>query len=177
MSAATEVPRGTVWLRAAQIGLASGAAILCVGLLAWWTQTAMLAPPLGATAYLCFRAPTAIASAPRNVLVGHAIALVAGWLALAAFGADELAPALSGHFTAAHAGASAAAILLTVAVMIGVGIEHPPACATTLVVALGLLKRPEQLGALEFGALVVTSLAFTLQRARGKRYPLWAPRL
>jgi hypothetical protein len=119
--------RRAVVRRSATIGAASGVAILCVGLLAWWTRSAMLAPPLGATAYLCFRAPTAIPCAPRNLLLGHAIGLAAGWVALQASGAAELAPALSGAFTLHHAAAAALAMFLTVALMIGLGVEHPPA--------------------------------------------------
>lgn len=176
MSFPHRLPAATVWLRATLIGLASAAAILAVGALAWWTQAAMLAPPLGATAYLCFRAPAAVACAPRNVLLGHALALLAGWVSLLAGDAASLPPALAGDFTLAHAEASALSILLTVTLMAGLGIEHPPACATTLVVALGVLRTPPQLAALELGALVITALAWATHRARGVAYPTWAPR-
>jgi len=163
--------------RAAAIGAASGAAIFCAGFLAWWTQSAMLAPPLGATAYLCFRAPTAIPCAPRNLLLGHAVGLAAGWVALWMTGALDLASALSGVFTLQHAAAAALATALTVAAMIALGIEHPPAGATTVVVSLGLLKTFDQLLALELGALVIVTLAFCVHRARGVQYPVWGPRL
>jgi CBS domain-containing membrane protein len=169
--------RLSVARRATTIGAASGAAIFCAGSLAWLTQSAMLAPPLGATAYLCFRAPTAIPCAPRNLLLGHALGLAAGWVGLWITGAIDLAPALSGVFTLQHAAAAAIATALTVALMIGLGIEHPPAGATTVVVSLGLLKTFEQLAALELGALVIVTLAFVVHRARGVQYPVWGPRL
>jgi len=169
--------RLSVARRSASIGAASGAAIFCAGFLAWWTESAMLAPPLGATAYLCFRAPTAIPCAPRNLLLGHALGLAAGWVGLWVTGALDLAPALSGVFTLQHAAAAAVATALTVALMIGLGIEHPPAGATTVVVSLGLLKTFDQLLALELGALVIVTLAFGVHRARGVQYPVWGPRL
>lgn len=163
--------------RAAAIGAASGAAILFAGLLAWWTQNAVLAPPLGASAFLCFRAPTAIPCAPRNLLLGHAVGLGAGWLALWATGAIDLAPALSDVFTLRHAVAASLAMASTVTLMIVLGVEHPPAGATTVVVALGMLKTPGELAALQAGALLIVALAFVTHRARGVRYPVWGPRL
>jgi CBS-domain-containing membrane protein len=51
-------------------------ALMFVGSIALLGAAPMIAPPIGATAFLCASAPTAPASSPRNVLYGHAIGLV-----------------------------------------------------------------------------------------------------
>ena len=109
---------------------------------AWLTGQPLLAPPLGATAFLALAVPLAPSSAPRNMLYGHAIGLAAGFLALQLTGAGELPSALAHGFTFNHVLACALALMFTAAGTEGLGCSHPPAGATTLVVALGLLPAP-----------------------------------
>jgi CBS domain-containing membrane protein len=88
-------------------------ALMFVGSIALLGAAPMIAPPIGATAFLCASAPTAPASSPRNVLYGHAIGLVCGYVSAMLFGAWDLGAALAGSMTSAHVFASSLALAST----------------------------------------------------------------
>jgi len=146
-----------------------------VGLLAWATGAPVLAPPLGATALLCFQLPLVPASSPRHVFCGHALGMLCGWLALWVTGGLGQPAALAGL---GLPGVLAASLALgaTMLVMGACRCVHPPAGATTLVVSLGLLQQPLDLAALLGGGLAVAAIAQAFHRLRGVDYPLWSPR-
>jgi predicted short-subunit dehydrogenase-like oxidoreductase (DUF2520 family) len=56
------------------------------GLAAYFTGQPFLFPSLGPTAFLFFEQPMAEMSSPRNTLIGHLVAVLAGALSLAVFG-------------------------------------------------------------------------------------------
>jgi CBS domain-containing membrane protein len=146
-----------------------------VGTMALFGGPPMIAPPLGATTFICASAPTAPAAAPRNVLYGHAIGLAAGWLSAELFGVWKIGPALAGSMCAPHVLASSLALALTTGFMLRWRCHHPPAGATTLVVALGVVKQPIGLLQLELGAAAVVVFATVWHRMRGVHYPTWKP--
>lgn len=146
-----------------------------LGLLAWATRAPVLTPPLGATALLCFQSPTAPASSPRSVVCGHALGLLCGWLALLATGTLGQ-PATLTELSLARVIGVALALAATMLLMNAWNCLHPPAGATPLVVALGLLQEPIELAALMGGAIVVAGFALAWHRARGVDYPFWSPR-
>lgn len=146
------------------VAVASGAVVLITGLIAWTLNAPALAPPLGVTAFLCFRDPTGLSSNPRNMIGGHALGLASGWAALLVSGSAALPDALSGGFTLRHALGSALAITLTAASTDGLRFPHPPAAATTLVVSLGLLRDPLHVAAFSGGVLVTTATCHLLGR-------------
>lgn len=150
-------------------------AMALVGLLAWGTRSPFLAPPLGATALLCFQLPMVPSSSPRNVTCGHAIGLLCGWLALWSTGALELPTTLS-TLGLPNVVAVALALGSTMLLMNACKCVHPPAGASTLVVSLGLLKQPLDVAALCVGGMAVALIAFVFHRLRGVDYPFWAPR-
>ena len=157
------------------VAAGSSASIALVALLSWACGEALLAPPLGVTAFLCLAVPLVPSSCPRNVVLGHALGLASGWVALQLSGAMALPPALAGGFTTAHVASAAIAIFLTVLATEGLSLSHPPAGATTLIVALGVLRTPGQLAFVLLGAGAVAALAFLLLRAARVPYPAWAP--
>jgi len=55
-------------------------------------------------------------------------------------------------------------------------VPHPPAGATTLIVSLGILARPEQLAVLMIGVVLLLAQGFVINRLAGLDYPLWSPR-
>jgi CBS domain-containing membrane protein len=59
------------------------------GLAAYFTGQPLLFPSLGPTAFLFFEQPMAEMSSPRNTLIGHLVAVLAGALSLAVFGLLE----------------------------------------------------------------------------------------
>ena len=144
-----------------------------LSLLAVITRVPLIFPSVGPTAYELFFRPRSQASTPHNTLIGHLIGLVCGyaaWRLLHAPPAGSLENALFDWHTVL---AAALAMGVTAALMILLDASHPPAGATTLIVALGLITRPEYLVILELAVLIVTVQAFCVNRLAGLPYPLW----
>lgn len=127
------------------------------GAVAWLTGLPALFPSLGPTAYVLACRPGAPESRPRRVVGGHAIGVVAGlacYALLAAGGSVATTPPPGSLAGLRLAAAGVASVGLTTAGMLGTDLRHAPACATTLIVSLGLLSTPRE-GALIIGSVVV----------------------
>ena len=55
-------------------------------------------------------------------------------------------------------------------------VPHPPAGATTLIVSLGILREPWQLGVLMVAVFLLVVQGFAINRLAGLDYPVWSPR-
>ena len=150
------------------IGIMSAAALL--------TGAPFVFPSLGPTAFLLFYTPTTAAASPRNTVLGHLVGAAAGYLALLAFGLQDSGPALSETVSAARVGAAALSLAATSGVMVWLRVPHPPAGATTLIVSLGILREPWQLGVLMLGVLLLTVQGLVINRLAGVPYPWWSAR-
>ncbi|HXF36389.1 MAG TPA: HPP family protein [Actinomycetota bacterium] len=133
-------------------------------------------PSLGPTAFLLFYTPQAPTACPRNTLVGHLIGVGAGYFSLAALGLLHQGPALAEGVTAARVAAAALSLGLTAGLMAWLKVPHPPAGATTLIVSLGILTEPVQLGVLMLGVALLLLQGIAINRLAGVDYPLWSPR-
>jgi CBS-domain-containing membrane protein len=149
-------------------------ALMALGALA--TGEPLVFPSLGPTAFMLFYQPTSPAACPRNVLLGHLIGIVAGYVSLVAFGLRHAEPALAGGLTLAWVGSAAMSLALTSGAMVWLRVPHPPAGATTLIVSLGIIPRPGQLVALGAAILLLVLQALVINRLSGIAYPIWAPR-
>jgi hypothetical protein len=136
---------------------------LLVGLavVAWVSGRPYLFPSLGPSAYAMAVSPSAATSQSQRVFGGHFLGVVAGLVAyhLLAPGLSvtELPPALT--FDSFRLAASAVVALgLTSVSMLATDLRHAPACATTLIVALGLLTTPTEAGII-LSAILALSLA------------------
>lgn len=139
--------------------LHTGVLIAVVGALAWATGLPALFPSLGPSAFVLATFPESEASDPRRVIGSHALGAAAGLATyhLVASGVvvtSQIAPFSLVGLQLAVSGVGA--IVLTVAGMLHFGVRHPPACATTLIVALGLLPTFFE------GALIVAAVAVLL---------------
>ena len=150
------------------IGLMAAAAVA--------TGAPFIFPSLGPTAFLLFYTPTQPAASPRNTLGGHLIGVLAGYLALVVFGLTTRGPALAEGVTWTNVGAAALSLGLTSGAMVWCKVPHPPAGATTLIVSLGILRTPWQLGVLMLAVCVLVLQGLVINRLAGIDYPLWAPR-
>lgn len=139
------------------------------------TDEPLIFPSLGPTAFLIFSAPHAPSASPRNAVVGHLIGTLAGYLSLLAFGLVGAGPAIE-HVTAARVGAAALSIGLTFGAMIVLDTPHAPAGATTLIISLGLLTGPFELGMLMLGVVLLVAQGYVVNRLAGVDYPAWSPR-
>lgn len=117
----------------------------------------MLFPSLGPSAFVLATFPESEVSNARRVVLAHGFGVLAGYITyhglaygvvitgpIAPFSPEGLRLVLSGI----------GAIVLTVGAMLFFEVRHPPACATTLIVALGLLPTFTQ-GVLIMIAVVV----------------------
>ena len=124
--------------------LHTGLLVAAVGVLSWVTGLPALFPSLGPSAFVLAMFPDGEASDPQRVVGSHVLGVAAGLLTyhLLASGVvvtNRIAPLSADGFRLAVSGVGA--IVLTVTSMLQFRVRHPPACATTLIVALGVLPR------------------------------------
>ena len=146
-----------------------------VGLIAHLAHLTFLYPSLGPTAFIVFFAASSRQAAPRNVVCGQVIGVLAGIAAVAALGLREV-PVDLADISIRRLLASLIALALTFVVMTWLGVEHAPAAATTLIVALGLVRSFTDFAAVVAAIVCTTVLAFIINRAFKLPYPMWKPR-
>lgn len=151
----------------------SAVAIVIAGLVALLTRQPWLFPSLGPAIMLHVEKPDAPESSPRNTLIGHLVALLAGYALLVVTGLADHPPALQEGVSMPRIIAAAGSLAVTAAVLVLVRSPHPPAGATTLIVSLGLLKTPTQLVVAFAAVLLVTLVDLLFNRATGRQMPLW----
>lgn len=141
------------WVR--QAGRA-GALLAGLGGVVWTSGLPFLFPSLGPTAYLFATNPEAPESQPRRVVGGHAIGVAAGLIAYHLVAGDVVLTAATGPGTLASlrlAVSGVVAVGLTTVGMLATDTGHAPACATTLIVSLGILSSPLE------GVIIVLAVA------------------
>lgn len=158
----------------AYLFIASGVSIAIIGWGAMLTHSPLVFPSLGPTAFMLFAAPLIIESSPRNVFCGHLIGVLSGVLALAAFGLLQAAPDLE-DITWTRLAAVTLALALTLALMTWLGVQHAPAAATTLIVALGLIQDLPHLVSMMVAVVALIVVAAVVNRLHGVRTPVWSP--
>jgi len=157
--------------------LAVGGQLLAVGLIALAAGEPWLFPSLGPTVYLQAEEPSGSSSRFYNTTVGHLIGFVAGLVAVLALGASSSPSVLaSKEITLDRVAAAAIAGALTMLGLALLKASHPPAAATTLLVALGGIS-PTWRGAgmIAAGVLVVAVLGLALRYLRLVVFPPPAP--
>ena len=158
----------------AYVLLTSAISIGILSSLAALTDQPFVFPSLGPTAFLLFYAAMGTQSAPRNVFCGHLLGVLAGYLALVLFGLTGVGPNLE-DVTWPRVGAVTVALCLTLSLMVWLKVPHAPAGATTLIVALGLMRTPGQLFVLMVAVVLMILQGLAINRLAGLPYPLWAP--
>jgi CBS-domain-containing membrane protein len=165
--------------RTAQALFAFANGLLSLGLLstlAWLTHHPLLFPSLGPTAFLLFYSPLLAAASPRNTLLGHLVGVACGYGSLALFGLTEAPPALVTGVDAPRIGAASLSLAATSGLMVLLAVEHPPAGATTLIISLGLIRRPDQLVTLMIAVTLLCLQGWVINRLAGLPYPTWRHR-
>jgi CBS domain-containing membrane protein len=152
-------------------------AIALSGTWAWAVKEPLVFPSLGATAFLIFETPMAEVGSPRNTIIGHFVGVAAGAFSLVIFGLWEAPSVYTTGVSPARIGAIAVAVALTGGILRLLRAAHPPAGATTIIVASGLLAKPHQLVDVLVGVVLLTIAGWLLNRSMGVPAPRWgAPR-
>jgi hypothetical protein len=150
--------------------VAGGAAAMSV--VAWIAGVPAVVPSLGPSLFLAAALPGQRESAPATLVVGHAIAVIATIGTLAAFGLLGAPPAFVAGVTVARMVAIPVALALTLAGMLAVGRFHAPAGATTLLVALGVVRPGGDLAVLvaatAYVGLIVALFPWAASRLAGR---------
>lgn len=128
-------------------------------------------PSLGPTAFLLFLTPRAAVAKPRNALIGHAIGIICGYMALVVTGLAHAPSIMSEGVTTPRILASGLALALTGAIMVIAKSPHPPAGATTLIIALGFIIKPLHLVIIEVAVGVLILQALAIYRLAGINAP------
>ncbi len=152
-------------------------ALAVSGLAAYLFKQPLLFPSLGPTALLFFEQPLAALSSPRNTLIGHLVAILAGALSLALFGLLDHPSILVEGVTLSRTGAAALSLALTGAVLLLLRSSHPPTGATTLIVSLGLLQAPREMVMLMIGVVILTVVGWLINRLLGVPMPVWSTKV
>lgn len=153
--------------------IASGVLILLVGLLGLAAHQPWLFPSLGPTAFLQAELPKLPSSKFYNIVVGHLLGLGSGLLAVALFGANQAPSVLTtGALTTPRVWAAVLAVILNLFLVLLLKASHPPAAATTLLVALGGFKPTlHDVITVIMGVLIVATAGEILRQVRLKSTP------
>jgi len=156
--------------------ITGSAALGIISLAAWLTKLPLLFPPLGPSAFILFYTPMSEQASPRSVFVSHAMGVSAGFAALWIM--NWIFPD-AGLLTTTSLGVpriltTALAMALVSVGMIGMRCPHPPAAATTLIVATGFLVEPAHvLGLMGAVSLLILEAIFFIRLQAGLPYPFW----
>lgn len=151
--------------------------LLAIGLSGTWAyvlKEPLIFPSLGATAFIIFETPMAEVASPRNTMIGHTVAVLAGAGSLAIFGLLDRPSLYVAGVTPARVAAIALAVALTGGALRVLRSAHPPAGATTIIVASGLLATLHDMVFLLIGVLLLTVAGWCLNHLLGVPSPRWA---
>jgi CBS-domain-containing membrane protein len=131
-----------------------------VGLLAWATGRPFVFPSLGPSGYV-LATTSSEATTPRRVVGGHLVGLGAGFFTYHTLAPGLLITTTTPPFALAQlrlVASGVVAVALTTGGMLRTDLVHPPACATTLIVALGLLSTPSEAGIVVASVLLLAGV-------------------
>jgi CBS-domain-containing membrane protein len=150
--------------------LSAGALILVVGLLGVLAGQPWLVPSLGPSAVLVALTPSHPTARAWNTIVGHAIGILGGFAAVALTGAASAPTVLGDHqLVAVRVLAAAIAMAITILGCELARASHPPAAATTLLVALGSIATLQQSLVVLTGVLFLAVMGEVLRIVRRER--------
>lgn len=142
----------------AREGFHAGALLTVAGSVAWVTGEPFIFPSLGPSAYVLATGRGTRATRPQRVLGGHIVGVIVGLAAYHSLASgvavDSVPPSSVDGLRIAASG-----VLLVTFTTFGMSVtrtNHAPACATTLIISLGLLPTVRQ------GAIIVVAVGVLL---------------
>ncbi len=152
-----------------------GLSILAIGFFSWIINLPLTFPAIAPSAFILFATPTTDSAAPRSIILGHFSGMASGWAAW------HLVSAVVGEPVSIQSGGLAAVVSASLALGVTCGLlirlscPHPPACSSSLIIAVGGVT--DWLGILVIAVAVVwiTLQAVAVNRLAGVRVPTWSP--
>ena len=151
-----------------------GLAILTIGVFAWIADIPLIYPALGPTAFILFATPTTPAAAPRSIILGHFLGLASGYAVW------HLVSLVAGAPVSAQAGgwplflSASLGLAVICALLVWTSCPHPPACASSLVVALGGVTDGLPLVLMALAVVWMTTQAGVMNRLAGVPTARWS---
>ena len=150
--------------------LVASGLILLVGVIGVAVDRPWLLPSLGPTAALIALQPAHPQARLWNVIAGHVLGIAAGFAGIFVAGAASApSPIRDGQLVTARVLAATIAMALTVILTAATRSSHPPATATTLLVALGASATYEKAFAVVAGVVIVAIVGELVRRVRLER--------
>lgn len=160
--------------------LYAGLLFTVLGVIAWGSGQPFIFPSLGPTAFVLAFDRQIDRSQSYRLIGSHLIGGIVGlgtWVIIASGASITTTPpsfSIEGFRLVASATLS---IVLTSWAMIATDTIHPPACATTLIVSLGLLSTPLRVGIIVGSVIILvlfhTSILLLFKRIVGDSHPLY----
>jgi hypothetical protein len=154
----------------------AGLLILLLGALSLSAKQPWLIASLGATVFMQTNAPADTNSRAYNVVVGHAIALLAAFLAVALMGVETAPSVLAkASFPVSRVWASAVAMMLTMAGQQAARSFHAPAAVTALLITFGIYRPTSRTAIAVLTAVVLVAAAGEGLRRLRVKDRVWHP--
>ncbi len=145
--------------------LGEGALILAVGAAGWAAHMPLIFTSLGPTAYELVEKPKSPSAKVYNIIVGHFVALGAGFLSLWLLGAwDSPKVATAGFVASPRLWACVISVVITTALTLALKASQPAALSTTLLVSLGSMQRGRDAVAIIIAVLLLTAIGEPIRR-------------
>ncbi|RJX44003.1 HPP family protein [Halonotius aquaticus] len=141
--------------------LYAGLLFTALGVIAWASGQPFVFPSLGPTAFVLAFEHHSDRTSPVRIVGSHLIGGLAGLLAWSLLGGQVAITATPPPLSITGLGLAASAtlsIMLTSWGMIATDAVHPPACATTLIVSLGLLSTPQQVAIIAVAVAILVGV-------------------
>lgn len=150
-------------------------AILAIGFFSWITDLPLTFPALGPTAFILFATPTAESAAPRSIVLGHFSGIACGWAVWHLVSAVVDGPVSLQTGGLAPVLSASLALGLTCGLLVRLSCLHPPACASSLIIALGGVTHWHDVLLMAVAVVCVTAQGVAMNRFAGLPVPIWSP--
>lgn len=156
--------RRDIW----EASVGEGALVLALALVGWGTHQPFIFASLGPTAFEQVETPERPSARPYNVIVGHIIAVAAGYATLAILQAWNAPPVSAHGVPLPRVWAGALACVFTVIGTQLARATQPAALSTALLVSLGIMQTWVQGGVIVGAAVLITCIGEPIRRVRVK---------
>ena len=148
-----------------------GALILIVSMAAWLSHQPLVFTSLGPTAYEMIETPHRKSARVYNIIVGHLIAVVAGFVALVITHAWRVPAVSTRNIQFPRVEAAVLSAALTVFLTLWARATQPAALSTTLLISLGTMQQWRDILVIMAAVLLMTLAGEPLRRWRTRQIP------